>query len=139
MTDAVIDIRGVTYTYEGETLPVLRDITLRVREGEFVLILGPSGCGKSTLLQLLNGTIPHTLKGTLTGAATICGHGLAETRVATFATAVGMVFQDPEGQIINTRVRPRSSTGRWRPSRPSGWRGSATARSSISPAARSSA
>jgi energy-coupling factor transporter ATP-binding protein EcfA2 len=105
MTDAVIDIRGVTYTYEGETLPVLRDITLRVREGEFVLILGPSGCGKSTLLQLLNGTIPHTLKGTLTGAATICGHGLAETRVATFATAVGMVFQDPEGQIINTRVR----------------------------------
>jgi energy-coupling factor transport system ATP-binding protein len=70
-----------------------------------VLILGPSGCGKSTLLQLLNGTIPHTLKGTLTGSATICGHALAETKVATFAIDVGMVFQDPEGQIINTRVR----------------------------------
>jgi energy-coupling factor transporter ATP-binding protein EcfA2 len=102
---AVITIHGVTYAYEGEPQPVLRDISLEVREGEFVLILGPSGCGKSTLLQLLNGTIPHTLKGTLTGSAAICGHGLAETKVATFATEVGMVFQDPEAQIINTRVR----------------------------------
>ena len=104
-TGTVIDVRGVTYAYEGEPQPVLRDVSLAVREGEFVLILGPSGCGKSTLLQLLNGTIPHTLKGTLSGTATICGHELAETKVATFATAVGMVFQDPEGQIINTRVR----------------------------------
>jgi energy-coupling factor transporter ATP-binding protein EcfA2 len=105
MSGALVDIRGVTYAYEGETQPVLRDISLEVREGEFVLILGPSGCGKSTLLQLLNGTIPHTLKGTLTGTATISGHELAETKVATFATSVGMVFQDPEAQIINTRVR----------------------------------
>ena len=101
----LVDIRSVTYAYEGEPQPVLRDVSLQVREGEFVLILGPSGCGKSTLLQLLNGTIPHTLKGTLTGTATVCGHALAETKVATFATAVGMVFQDPEAQIINTRVR----------------------------------
>jgi energy-coupling factor transporter ATP-binding protein EcfA2 len=101
----LIDIQGLTYTYEGEPQPVLRDVSLRVREGEFVLILGPSGCGKSTLLQVLNGTIPHTLKGRMSGAASVCGHAVAETKVAAFATEVGMVFQDPEAQIINTRVR----------------------------------
>lgn len=100
-----IDIRGVSYAYEGETENVLRDVSLTVRDGEFVLILGPSGCGKSTLLQLLNGTIPHTLKGRLEGEAIVYGKPIQSTKVASFATEVGMVFQDPEAQIINTRVR----------------------------------
>ncbi|MDQ0395678.1 ABC transporter ATP-binding protein [Labrys monachus] len=100
-----IEIRAVSYAYEGEANYVLDNVSLTVDEGEFVLILGPSGCGKSTLLQLLNGTIPHTLKGTLSGEVTVYGKPVATTKVATFATEVGMVFQDPEAQIINTRVR----------------------------------
>jgi energy-coupling factor transport system ATP-binding protein len=102
---AAVDVRAFSYAYEGETDFVLRDISLTVRDGEFVLILGPSGCGKSTLLQVLNGTIPHTLKGTLKGEAFVCGKPVADTKVSAFATEVGMVFQDPEAQIINTRVR----------------------------------
>jgi energy-coupling factor transport system ATP-binding protein len=100
----VVALRGITYAYEGEDTPVLHDVSLNVDAGEFVLILGPSGCGKSTLLQLLNGTIPHTLKGTLSGDAAVCGKPIAETKVASFATDVGMVFQDPDAQIICTRV-----------------------------------
>lgn len=103
--DIAVDIRGVTYVYEGQADPVLSNVSLTVRDGEFVLILGPSGCGKSTLLQLLNGTIPQTLKGTLEGEVFVCGQSIATTKVAAFATEVGMVFQDPEAQIINTRVR----------------------------------
>jgi len=104
-SDLAIDIRNVSYAYEGETEDVLRNVSLAVREGEFVLILGPSGCGKSTLLQLLNGTIPHTLKGRLEGDASVCGKAVLATKIASFATEVGMVFQDPDAQIINTRVR----------------------------------
>lgn len=104
-TAPLIDLRQVSYTYEGEVEPILHDVTLQVRPGEFVLILGSSGCGKSTLLQILNGVIPHSLRGRLTGEAQVCGRNVATTRVAAFATDVGMVFQDPEAQIINSRVR----------------------------------
>ncbi len=103
--EILVDIESLVYTYEGTQTPVIDGVSLRVRAGEFVLVLGPSGCGKSTLLNVLNGTIPHTLKGTLKGEATVCGKSVAQTKVANFATEVGMVFQDPEAQIINTRVR----------------------------------
>jgi len=101
----LIDLRQVSYTYDGATEQILHDVTLQVLPGEFVLILGSSGCGKSTLLQILNGVIPHSLRGKLVGEARVCGLDVATTKVAAFATDVGMVFQDPEAQIINTRVR----------------------------------
>lgn len=104
-SSAVVDLRDIIYTYEGETSPVINGVSLRVEPGEFVLILGPSGCGKSTLLNVLNGTIPHTLRGELGGHAVVCGKSVPDTKVTNFATEVGMVFQDPEAQIINTRVR----------------------------------
>jgi len=107
----VIELSGVSYTYTGEADPVLRDISLQVRDGEFVLILGPSGCGKSTLMLLLNGTVPHAMKGKLEGEAVVCGKKVADTQVAEFATDIGMVFQDPEAQIVNTNVRDEVSFG----------------------------
>jgi energy-coupling factor transport system ATP-binding protein len=101
----MISLEGISYTYEGESEPILRNLSLTVHSGEFVLILGPSGCGKSTLLNLLNGSAPHLIRGTLTGSAWVCGKSVAETKVVEFATEVGMVFQDPDAQIINSRVR----------------------------------
>ncbi len=100
----LLRLKGLSYAYPGQRQPVFTDISFDVWPGEFVLILGPSGCGKSTLLQVLNGTIPHGLGGRLEGEAQSCGFDVHTTKVPTFSTEIGMVFQDPEAQIVNTRV-----------------------------------
>lgn len=51
--DTIIDISHISKSFDG--VPVLKDINLKIREGEFVTLLGPSGCGKTTLLRILAG------------------------------------------------------------------------------------
>ena len=55
-TAPAVELRDVSLAYEA-SIPVLRDIDLKVNEGEFVAIVGPSGCGKSTLLKLISGLV----------------------------------------------------------------------------------
>ena len=63
---AALTLRNVTKRFDGASgrVTALEDITLDVREGEFLAIVGPSGCGKSTLLSLLAG-LEHTNEGTI--------------------------------------------------------------------------
>jgi ABC-type nitrate/sulfonate/bicarbonate transport system ATPase subunit len=66
MTDSGVSLRGVSVTLGG--LPVLQNLTLDVRAGEFVVLVGPSGCGKTTLLNVLSGAQPPS-----SGELTISG------------------------------------------------------------------
>jgi len=56
----VIDLQGVTATYEGEHIPALHGVDLSVDEGHLVAIVGPNGSGKTTLLEVVNGLLPIT-------------------------------------------------------------------------------
>lgn len=103
--DNIIEIKDVTFTYLGEKGPALKNANLTIKRGDFVLVLGPSSAGKSTLLNLLNGSVPHIFEGTLEGEVIVDGKNTIEHQVSQLATSVGLVFQDPESQLVNIFVK----------------------------------
>lgn len=100
----VLRVRDLSVTYEGADAATPRDVSFDVSPGEVVLLLGPSGSGKSTLALTLNGLIPHAVSAHVDGTVEIAGLTASETPVATLSTHVGMVFQDPDAQLVTGTV-----------------------------------
>ncbi|MGD0686805.1 MAG: ATP-binding cassette domain-containing protein [Streptosporangiaceae bacterium] len=90
--------------YDGAAAPVLRDVRLRVEEGELCLVIGHTGSGKSTLLAAINGLVPHFTGGTLTGRVLAGGRDTARFRPRELADVVGMVGQDPLAGFVTDTV-----------------------------------
>lgn len=103
MTNA-IELKNVTYTYEGEEEPVLKDVSFQVEKGEFVLVVGPSGSGKTTLCQTFNGITPGMLGGELSGEIMVDEKEVLELDLKDMASSIGMVFQEPDAQLCNVYV-----------------------------------
>ena len=82
-------IKNLTFTYPEQPVPALRDLSLTVRQGEFVVLCGPSGCGKSTLLrQLKRALSPH---GKRSGIILFEGSPLEELDQRTESQRIGFV------------------------------------------------
>ena len=107
----MIEIKDLTFFYGDDQEAALKNINLTVGNGEFILIAGPSGGGKSSLARCLNGLIPHFYGGRLKGRVEV--EGLETTRHAPkeLATMVGMVFQDPENQLVTEDVEREIAFG----------------------------
>ncbi len=99
-----VEVRGLSFRYEGSEEWALREVDLEIDRGELVLVLGPTGSGKSTFLRCLIGLIPHFYSGEYLGSVRVMGMEVASTPVHRLATRVGMVFQNPETQIFSTSV-----------------------------------
>ncbi len=106
---AVVRVEDLTVAYGGEA--ALRNVTLTVREGEFVLVTGASGCGKTTLARCLNGLIPHLIPARVAGRIEVAGLNPLECEVRDMASRVGMVFQVPETQLFNLTVEEEVAFG----------------------------
>ena len=96
----IISVEHLAYTYPGVEgtpgIPVFEDLNLTVQEGSFVAILGTNGCGKSTLAKHFNSILLPT-----GGKVYVCGIDTSnEDRILTVRRNVGMVFQNPDNQIV---------------------------------------
>ena len=96
----IISVEHLAYTYPGVEdtpgVPVFADLNLTIEEGSFVAVLGTNGCGKSTLAKHFNAILLPT-----GGKVYVCGIDTAnEDRLITIRRNVGMVFQNPDNQIV---------------------------------------
>ena len=96
----IISVEHLAYTYPGVEdtpgIPVFEDMNLSIQQGSFVAVLGTNGCGKSTLAKHFNSILLPT-----GGKVYVCGIDTSnEDRIMTVRHNVGMVFQNPDNQIV---------------------------------------
>ena len=104
MTEPIIDIRDLTFTYREADAVALRSVNYTQASGEFIAIMGATGVGKSTLCRCLNGLIPSFIKGDLAGVISLFGEEVNRRHVYETARRIGLVFQDFEAQLFSTNV-----------------------------------
>ncbi|MFN8201968.1 MAG: ATP-binding cassette domain-containing protein [Solirubrobacteraceae bacterium] len=108
---SVLHVERLTYTHADAARPALRDVDLRVEDGEFVVLCGLSASGKSTLLRAASGLVPHFHGGTFAGRVTVAGLDTREHGPGDIAAHAGTLFQDPETQTVMGSVRAELGFG----------------------------
>lgn len=104
MSEAVIQFENFTFQYNAQSAPTLHDINLSIKRGEKVLIAGPSGCGKSTLVHCINGLIPFSYAGEISGSLKINGVETKDSSLFEISKSIGTVLQDTDAQFVGLTV-----------------------------------
>ena len=102
--EVLISFRDFGFQYTAQASPTLYNINLDIHRGEKVLIAGPSGCGKSTIAHCINGLIPASYPGKITGSLTVKGEDAVSQGLFGLSRTVGTVLQDSDGQFIGLTV-----------------------------------
>ena len=101
LNDSRVLVQDVSYTYEEAASPAVSHVRAEIRPGEFVAVLGHNGSGKSTLAKLLNALYVPT-----EGNVVVCGYDTRkEELVWEIRRRAGMIFQNPDNQIVATVVK----------------------------------
>ena len=106
MKEIIIRLNEVVFQYEGSEVPAVNKVSLEIQRGEFLAVLGRNGCGKSTMARMLNGLMTPT-----SGDITVDGIAVEEKNVYDVREVCGMVFQNPDNQIVATVVEEDCAFG----------------------------
>ena len=109
MSNPFIKIEGLSYRYEEDSMeagkhPVLNDLSMEIEEGSFVAVLGHNGSGKSTLAKLLNMILTPTTGKIFVDGKEITDENMTDEDVLSLRKNMGMVFQNPDNQLVATIV-----------------------------------
>lgn len=101
LSDSRVSLQDVSFTYEEAMTPALSEISAAIQPGEFVAVLGHNGSGKSTLAKLVNALyIPSK------GNVVVCGYDTRDEKLVwEIRRRAGMIFQNPDNQIVATVVK----------------------------------
>ncbi|MGD2166315.1 MAG: ABC transporter ATP-binding protein, partial [Anaerolineae bacterium] len=108
---APLVVDGLTFKYRARPDPAVRDVSFELRQGELLLVAGTSGCGKTTLIRCINGLIPRSYKGDLSGQVLVDGKEASQMPLSRLSQHVGTVLQDPERQILGAHVYTEAAFG----------------------------
>ncbi|MFZ5878571.1 MAG: ABC transporter ATP-binding protein [Chloroflexota bacterium] len=103
-SDFPLVVENLSFRYRDRQGAAIHDISFNANAGEILLIAGASGCGKTTLIRSINGLIPRSYKGEVSGRILVHGEDTAVMKLSTISQKVGTVLQDPERQILGTKV-----------------------------------
>lgn len=96
----MINFKEVSFKYKGKEEPSIKNINLRIKEGQCIVLCGRSGCGKTSNTRLLNGLIPDFYQGDLSGVVEIDGRLISNLPIYKISEKVGSVFQNPNTQFL---------------------------------------
>ena len=97
-------VEDVSFRYRDRDEPAIRHVSFELQAGQVLLIAGASGCGKTTLIRCINGLVPRSYKGELTGRVLVHDQDTAGLPMSRVSQMVGTVLQDPERQILGAHV-----------------------------------
>lgn len=106
---ALLSFANVSYRYPGSDVAALQEVSLELSSGEFCLLAGRSAQGKSTLLRAACGLVPHFHGGRFSGRVAVAGRDTRTHTPASLGEFTGVLFQDPETQLVTSSVRAELS------------------------------
>ena len=107
----MIELNKVDLTYKNAENKALKNIHLRVKKGECILLSGRSGCGKTSLLRLMNGLVPYFYEGERSGVVIADTLNIDECQTYEIAKRIGMVYQNPRSQFFNVDAESELAFG----------------------------
>lgn len=108
----LVKFKNFYYRYKGNEEYALNNINLNIEDNNFILLCGETGSGKTTLIRCMNGLIPQFYAGYYKGNVELWnGKSTIDTPIADLSTEIGIVFQNPENQLVAMNVEHEIAFG----------------------------